>query len=516
MPASPRSPPLQDKQRFLCKHSIVGTAADPAPVRALADYTRPLRRRWWWVAIGVAGGLVLGLAAAVVLHHDYTSTASVNVTPTGVQQQDVNNANGRTQDAINLDTEAQIVKSDAVAARVRRALGARASLATIERRASVTVPANTTVMRISYTAGSPRHAAAGAQAFATSYLAVRASTAARLLRSQEAAIRKQIASVAAESTRPSAQTPGTTGPEHSRRALRYKALATESAALARQLSTLSATVVTPGTVIAGATTPSGGASRSLLFVLSGAMIGLLLGAGGAIVRDRTDTLLREPRDLEDAGIRVVGLVDTPSNAMRTYTRAGNAILGTSPGRGVVLVVGPTWEPRNNDIALNVATAIRDVAGSVVLVSVENGNAQMTQLGARGKVRRGGRAGESDQVSAALAAATRGDLRQSVERLTQDADFVVIDAADPLAEAVLPVCDTALLAVSMNATRVPDAVDAAREIERSGVRVLGAVVAAGDRRPAFGLRPWVLELRRADDAPAGSDALAAPERTSSQA
>jgi hypothetical protein len=254
----------------------------------------------------------------------------------------------------------------------------------------------------------------------------------------------------------------------------------------------------------------------LLFLLSGAMIGLLLGAGGAIVRDRTDTLLREPRDLEDAGIRVVGLVDTPSNAMRTYTRAGNAILGTSPGRGVVLVVGPTWEPRDNDIALNVATAIRDVAGSVVLVSVENGSAEMTQLGAHGEARRGDRAGESHEVSAALAAATRGNLRQSVERLTEDADFVVIDAADQLAEAVLPACDTALLVVSLNATRVPDAVDAAREIERSGVRVLGAVVAPGDRRPVFGLRPWVLELRRAGDAPAGSDALAAPERTSSQA
>jgi Chain length determinant protein len=505
-----------DKQRVLCKHSIVGTEADPAPVRDLSDYARPLRRRWRWVAIGVALGVALGLAAAALVHHDYTSTASVVVTPTGVQQ-DVNNANGRTQDEINLDTEAQIVKSDAVAARVRRALHARASLATIERRASVTVPANTTVLRISYTAESPRRAAAGAQAFATAYLAVRASTAARLLRSQEAAVRKQIASVADELALRNAQTSGTTRRERSLRALRYRALAAESAALARQLSTRSTTVVTPGRVIAGATTPSGGAGRTwLLFVLSGAMIGLLLGAGGAVARDRTDTRLSQPRELEDAGIRVVGAVDTPSNAMRTYTRAGNAILGTSPDRrGVVLVAGPTWEPRDNDVALKVATAIRDAASSVALVRVADGTAEMTQLGVRGEIMAGDLAGDSPELSAALAEAARGELRHGVERLKKDFDFVVVDAADPLAEAALPVCDTALLVVSIDATRVPDVVDAAREMERSGVRVLGAVVAPGGRRSAFARTPRVLEADRAE-ATAGSDALAAPKSNSSQA
>jgi len=496
---------------------MVGTAVDPAPVRDLSDYARPLRRRWRWVAIGGALGVALGLAAAALVHHDYTSTASVVVTPTGVQQ-DVNNANGRTQDEINLDTEAQLVKSDAVAARVRRALHARVSLATIERRASVTVPANTTVLRIAYTAGSARRAAAGAQAYATAYLAVRASTAARLLRSQEAAVRKQITSVADELTLSRAQTPGTTGRERSLRALRYKALAAESAALARQLSTLSTTVVTPGRVIADATTPSGGAGRTwLLFLLSGAMIGLLLGAGGAVARDRTDTYLHEPRDLEDAGIRVVGVVDTPSNAMRTYTRAGNAIVGASPDRrGVVLVSRPAWEPRDNDVALKVATAIRDVAVSVALVRVADGTAEITQLGARGEVGPGDDAAESPELSVVLPGATRGELRQGVERLKEDVEFVVVDAADPLAEAALPACDTALIVASMNATRVPDVVDAAREMERSGVRVLGAIIAPGGRRSAFARTPWVPESRRSGDASGESDALPARERTSSRA
>jgi polysaccharide biosynthesis transport protein len=494
---------------------MVGTAIDPAPVRDLADYTRPLRRRWWWVAIGVAVGLVFGGAAAGVKHHTYTSTASVLVTPTGVQQ-DTNNVTGRTQSEINLDTEAQIVKSDAVAARVQKALHASASLATIEGRASVAVPANTTVLRISYTAGSPRHAAEGAEAFATSYLAVRALAATRFLSNQEAAVRRQIAAVAAEARQRNAQQPPTSTRERALRALQYRALATESTALATQLSTLSTTVVTPGRVIAGATTTSG--RSTLVFLLGGAMLGLLLGVGGAFTRDRTDVFLREPEELEDAGIRVIGSVDTPRNAMRTYTRAGNAILGTSPGRrGVVLVAGPTWEPRDDDVALKVAKAIREIAGSVAVVSIEDGSAEMTQVGARGGLKRAQRSAELAELSAALAAATRGGIRWNVERLKEDVDFIVVNAADPLAEAVLPACDAALLVVSMNATRVPHIVEAAREIEGSGVRLLGAVVVASSERHTARERwPWISEWRRTGEARARGATLAAPDRTSSRA
>ena len=492
----------------------MGTAAEPAPVSELADYTRPLRRRWRWIAIGTALGFVLGLAAAALVHHGYTSTASVAVTPTDVQQ-DVNNVNGRTQDVINLDTEAQLVKSDAVAARVRRVLQGRAPLATIERRVSVTVPPNTTVLRISYTGTSPRGAVAGAQAYATSYLSVRALTATRLLRSQVAAVRKQMSAVAEELALQKA--PAVTASERSLRAVRYRALATESTALAKQLSILTTKVVTPGSVIAGATTPSGNGGRWLLFLLSGTMLGFLAGVGCAVVRDRTDTRIRELRDLEDAGIRVFGALDTPSNAMRTYARAGNAVLGAQSGRGgVAVVVGPAWEPHNSDVALNVASAMRDVAGNVALVTVEHGSARMTLLGAEGEGGAGGRAaGSKKKPSGSSAASTRSGPRQTVESLKKDVDVVVVDAVDPLAEAVLPACDTALLVVSMNETPVPEVVEAVEEMEREGVRVLGAVVLPG--RGGFAFGRWPLDsVSRGTGGANGGSALPAHEGTSSRA
>lgn len=456
----------------------MGTAADPAPVRDLGDYTRPLRRRWKWVALGVALGLALGIAATAIKHHTYTSTASVVVTPT-LPQQDVNNANGRTQDVINLDTEAQIVKSDAVAARVRRTLHAHATLAAIESRIAVLVPPNTTVLRISYTAGSPGHAKAGADAAANAYLAVRASMASHILKSQEAAVRNQMTSIAnalkAQANQSGSSTGSTTGGQGSARALHYKALAAESSALAKQLSALVTTVVTPGNVISSASTPTGGAKKTaLLFVLSGLMIGLLLGAGAAIARDRTDSTLRERRQLEDAGVSVVGNVGSSSDSARTYRRLAHAIVGTASG-GAVVVADPGWGPRSNDVALNLAAAIRDLAHRVALVRVANGTAEMTRLSMSAEDGQSDGAAQSPEISAPLAAATRATLRQGVERLKQDSDFVVIDAADSLAEAVVPVCETGLLLVSINTTRIDDVLDAANEMEQAGVHVLGAMV-----------------------------------------
>jgi capsular polysaccharide biosynthesis protein len=460
-------------------------------------------------------GLALAVAAAAIKHHNYTSTAAVAVTPTSPQQ-DANNANGRTQEVINLDTEAQIVKSDAVAARVRRALHASAPLATIERRASVVVPPNTTVLRISYTAGSPRHAAAGADAFANAYLAVRASLANSVLQSQEAAVRNQMTSVENELKAQASQTGGTTA-QGSLRALRYKALAAESAALAKQLSALSTTVISPGTVISGASAPVGSRSRTaLLFVLSGLMIGLLLGAFGAVARDRTDPTLREPRQLEDAGVDVVGLVDNSGNSARTYRRAASAIVGSAASGGV-LVAGPGWASHSNEAGLKLAAAIRDLGHRVALVRVANGTAEMTRLSASTDGAEADGAPDSPEISAALAAATRSTLRQGVERLKQDADFVVVDAADPLAEAVLPACKTALLVASINATRIDDVVDAVREMEELGVRVVGAIVldtpvAADARRTAFTRRS---PTREPSDSPSSS-AAAPPTRGSSAA
>src|ERR1051325_10565494 len=80
------------------------------------DYLGVLRRRWW-VWIGVTILCVLGALAYLKLApKTYSASTSVYVTPTAAGQGNNQLANSRTSGAaVNLDTEAVVVKSGQVA-----------------------------------------------------------------------------------------------------------------------------------------------------------------------------------------------------------------------------------------------------------------------------------------------------------------------------------------------------------------------------------------------------------------
>ena len=59
----------------------------------LGDYLRLAKRRWWAIALGLLVGLSAGYAFTATRTQEYTSTASVNVSPIGT---DSAVANGRT------------------------------------------------------------------------------------------------------------------------------------------------------------------------------------------------------------------------------------------------------------------------------------------------------------------------------------------------------------------------------------------------------------------------------------
>src|SRR5699024_9803261 len=88
----------------------------------LAEYGALLRRRWRLVVAGLLAGLVLVGGYVLLLPMTYTSTASVLVTPTGVQDP-TPLANGSSRAEVNLDTEAQIAQSIVVADKARKRLG---------------------------------------------------------------------------------------------------------------------------------------------------------------------------------------------------------------------------------------------------------------------------------------------------------------------------------------------------------------------------------------------------------
>ena len=93
-----------------------------------AGYLGVLRRRWWIVLVLACVGVLAAGAYIAKAPKAYTGTASVNVTPTGVSQsQGGAVAGGRTNSAVNLDTEAQIVKLTCVADIAARALHSTAT-----------------------------------------------------------------------------------------------------------------------------------------------------------------------------------------------------------------------------------------------------------------------------------------------------------------------------------------------------------------------------------------------------
>ena len=435
----------------------------------LAHYLRPLRRRWPYVLAGIAVGIACGAAAVGAIGRTYTSTAVVLVTPTGVETT-TDSVTGRTRGEINVDTEAQLVKSLVVAERARRLLGTHESAARLLGRASVSVPANTTVLRISYRAASRGRAAAGADAFARAYLANRAASATSVLRGQAAAVTKEIRALTTQSPRPQ--------PVTVRRAL----LAT----LQKRLASIATTVVTPGQVIGAAQVQGArGSPHPVLLLLSAAMLGLLLGIGAAIGRDRTDGRLRSTAKLDELGIPILSsLPRRHEDAAAAYLRLCNAILMVSDGAARAIVVADV-SPGQWDVGVanRLADALAASGRSVSVARVEAGAGSLhaEPLGeeeaerARTAERRGDQAFLADE----RAGGATVRMEEALEEVQPSPDIVLVEAGAlavaPLTPAVARSCDGVVLVVEVDRTRVPDLIGVVEHAELMGTRILGAAV-----------------------------------------
>ncbi|MEU1897184.1 lipopolysaccharide biosynthesis protein [Nocardiopsis dassonvillei] len=264
----------------------------------LREYTALLRRRWRFVGAGVLGGLALASAAVVALPAVYTSVSAVQVQPSGMAEF-TGERSGRLAGDVNLDTEAQVLLSDRVSSAVAEALaeegGAAPSAADLRERVDVSVPPNSSVLEISYSAGSPGAARAGAQAYADAYLELRRERIDGLIESHLEALRGEqearyeaLAEAAGESADPGSDA-------------RVEALRAEITELGNGISPLSALAETvePGSVITPAGLPERASSpMPALWLVGGAALGLLTGLLAAVVRDRLDPRLH---DAEETG-----------------------------------------------------------------------------------------------------------------------------------------------------------------------------------------------------------------------
>ncbi|QRN80788.1 MAG: chain length determinant family protein, partial [Nocardiopsis sp. BM-2018] len=264
----------------------------------LKEYTALLRRRWRLVGAGVLGGLVLATAGVLAVPSTYTSVAAVQVHPTGMAEF-TGERSGRLTGDVNLDSEAQVVLSERVTAQMAEALPGDPAPADLRERIDVTVPSNSNILELHYSARSPEAAQEGADALAASYLENRGEQARSVISGRLAALREEQEGLYERLSDLAAENAAAQGAERVSADAQADALRQEIGDLGNGISPLSALheTVSPGQVITPAGLPESPSSPlPPLWLVAGATLGLIAGLLAALVRDRLDPRLHDTED----------------------------------------------------------------------------------------------------------------------------------------------------------------------------------------------------------------------------
>ncbi len=485
----------------------------------LGDYALLLKRRW----PSVVAGLILGSAIAVVFmvmaSRTYTSHAAVLVTATNSNAMVQPGQNQRTH-GINMDTEARLVTSTETLTIVADSLGlSRDDLADLPDSVTVTVPPNSEILDVSFSAPTAIDAQRGAQAFASAYLDHRRVSAENALQEQGASLQRRIDAVSAE-LQSVAQSAAALPPDSAQRAVverRATLLNNQLASLGGELDQVQSTTVTPGRIVSDAEFPSVPSNRDpKLTVAAGAALGLLLGLIAAYLRQRADDRIRNPRDLtshisiplldvlpQPLAITGSALLDPASPNAVAVARLRNLISAsrsTEPPPHVVLVAGV--RQGGGPIAVHLAASLArtglevrllcaDVHGSTVndllggrspgVAEVMSGDADLSDawrtFDGLPNLRVLVSGMDPDRASSLLQTAGASAL---LHRVSEGADYVILEApattVSPDAQTLARLAGTTVLVVeSGRHIRARHVVDAYQQLESMRTLVLGAVM-----------------------------------------
>lgn len=253
---------------------------------------------------------------------------------------------GRGDDLVNLETEAQLVRSDVMGDLVTTALGRSESNGSVLDGVSVVVPANTQLLEITTRTTSDASAIERAQAFADAYLAYRRSRAESAVADQVAQVSQQIRERNEQRSRLVTDLGPSPGSSTRSTLLVQQVitLTTQVGELRAQLGELESAPTDPGQVVTPALAtphglPGGATSTAVLGLVLGGGLGLLLALG----LTRFDDRIRDPGELTGAGNRLLGtLPSDPGSDHVAVAHLRAALLAADPRRPlVVLVTAPT-------------------------------------------------------------------------------------------------------------------------------------------------------------------------------
>ncbi|GGK14560.1 hypothetical protein GCM10010124_03880 [Pilimelia terevasa] len=493
-------------------------ASAPAPA-TVPDYMGLLRRRGWLVLLLTCAGVLGADLVARSVPATYAATTSVLVQPAG---QDANVVGGRTKDAINLDTEAQVVRSDAVAVAATALLGGTVAADRLVPAIAVEVPANTTVLRITVSGPTPQQAQARSRAIAAAYLTNREATARAVLGGQGRAFGARLHQLNVALNRVNRRLAVVlTGVGRPQLESQRQSLVSQINDLAEKSNQLTTATVRVGRVISDAALPGRPtAPDRMLYLASGAMAGLLLGAALAFVRERFSRRIRRPGDLLrrsplpllavlDRRAAPGGILPPQGAGARTFHRLRNEVVaGLDPAARLIVVTSTVDGRAGVLVAANLAAAFARSGDEVVLVAAHQ--AASRELTALLGLSEGPGIDALAAGKASLAEAARdcpgipglrivtapagnadapaaATLRDGLAAVRAGGGYVVVaapsTAAGAEAQGLGSHADAAIIAVPLRVTRHAQLADAEEQLHRVGVPLLGAVVLPRSARRA---------------------------------
>lgn len=513
----------------------------PAPARTIGDYLDIVRRhRWILIAVTVLG-LVAGAGYSALAPKKYVSQTSVLVQPTGAEEVEL--AQGRTKTEINLDTEAQLVKSTEVAALAAERLGeTELAPADLAGQVSVTVPPNTSILTIGFTANGPHRAQAGAEAFASAYLTHRAGSAQARLTEQATAAEEELRALREERDALSDQLDRLNS-----NSSRYADVRNDRDLLDNEIAELTAghsqlrTVaesVGSGKIISEAAVPTAAASpHYLVSMSSGTLVGFLLALCVVALRTRFAVRVWHPSDVSRrCGVEVLATLpnrlETKATDVFGAFGPGGRVFGklrnevvASLGRPprVIVVAGVAPGSASSVVTANLAAAMSRSGEATTAVATYPGGGHISVvslLGTRsvpglsdvfadrvGLDKAMQRAARQPSLTVigpggcATAAGPSRDVMSDVyERLRADSSYIVVDAAAMAvssdAQLLASTADAVLLTVECGRDRIDEVTEAVEAVLRIDAPLLGAVVLPRNTIPAASLETAAEEERPA--------------------
>lgn len=338
-----------------------------------------LRHRWRIVvAVALLFTVAVG-AFALSQSPSYTATAKVLVQPIPGNALTSDLSSNTSQTTVAMETEASLVTSPEVTTLANKTL--RDNLDAGSPAVTATVPENTLIVRIDFKANSRARAQAGAQAFATAFLAYRSDKAKANVKFTLDSLEKQAKTAQDNLKRASTTASGPKPPPDA--ASQVQLYASRLAGLQASIGELQTTNTQSGSVVTPARVPDSrtGVSPALL-IGAAALLSIAGGLAIAIARERNDDHIRASAEPVLMGVPVLATIPWRSMAQihqlgsetgsdeeldDAFRRARTGILASTQGPAVLAVSAVEGREPVAEVATGLARTLLRAGYNTVLV-----------------------------------------------------------------------------------------------------------------------------------------------------